>query len=902
MLQSRASRIAGLGVLLALACAPCRPARAGGAQPLVAGTSLPVPLGLARSRHVAMSPDGSFLYATGNDSVVTYAWDPGGPTLTAVSRVPDGSLGVTSFGRENTHILVSPDGAHAYLTGSSPGAVYVFSRDTVSGALTLSEFHTESTLPALDWATGSAISSDGAHLYVTGASGVVVFERDGGTGALTLVEVDPAGGTGQAILSPDDTHLYVLSGAVLTQFDRDGATGVLSVVASFSIGGARFFEMSPSGAHVYVCRVSDPTLHYARDLITGALTLIGDVPNSDGADQIHVRADGTAAVLTDATILPAAMNMRLLSRDPATGLVSDVDAAALDPTAHSVWSPDGSWVFNATEGIWAYEVTPTEITLVGQHEIPGNASTAQPTSTYREAAASPDGEHLYLAAEEVLIVYDRDPSTGEGSILDVLVGGFGGIDGLHDVRSLAVSPDGANVYVASAGTEIATPSISVFSRDPATGLLVFVEEEAGGPGVSTTSPGALLRISPDGNDVYVAGHQGVNLAHFTRDGATGALTYVGVVDGFVDAAEWFAISSDGLHVYLPGDVTGLPFKGQTTALHIYARDVSTGALTSVGQVEVPGDITGGAISPDGQHLYVTSSMSGLPGVSDVYRLFSYGRDSATGSLSLVDTETHGKGGVALGSKGRLIVSSDGSHVYTNDGTRSFVRDPFTGETAYIQLQNGGRFLLRDPTDAILYRDDPASTIVAASFDTAQIFYRGFQCSDEPRAGCRTAPTGNVQIVDKSKNKGDRVKWTWKRGEPTTHADFAPLAQHYAFCVYDSGGAPDRLILGSLLPANQKCGASQKPCWTDKIKKFIYKDPDKTPEGMSTVALQPSDEKPQIKVKAVGNDLGWRVATPLPPVLPVRVQLQSEAGICWEATYAAALKNDGTQFKSIAGIP
>jgi hypothetical protein len=37
---------------------------------------------------------------------------------------------------------------------------------------------------------------------------------------------------------------------------------------------------------------------------------------------------------------------------------------------------------------------------------------------------------------------------------------------------------------------------------------------------------------------------------------------------------------------------------------------------------------------------------------------------------------------------------------------------------------------------------------------------------------------------------------------------------------------------------------------------------------------------------------------LPLALPVRVQLQSQSGVCWEAVFAAAgvQKNDGTTFR------
>jgi hypothetical protein len=37
--------------------------------------------------------------------------------------------------------------------------------------------------------------------------------------------------------------------------------------------------------------------------------------------------------------------------------------------------------------------------------------------------------------------------------------------------------------------------------------------------------------------------------------------------------------------------------------------------------------------------------------------------------------------------------------------------------------------------------------------------------------------------------------------------------------------------------------------------------------------------------------------PLPLTPPIRVQLKSTAGVCWEATYSAPTKNEVKQFKA-----
>src|SRR6201995_3792958 len=79
--------------------------------------------------------------------------------------------------------------------------------------------------------------------------------------------------------------------------------------------------------------------------------------------------------------------------------------------------------------------------------------------------------------------------------------------GLTGAHGVAVSPDGASVYLASK----TNGALASFERDPATGatseLGCFSQGSVGG--CSTDGSGALLgaagvAVSPDGNNVYVA--------------------------------------------------------------------------------------------------------------------------------------------------------------------------------------------------------------------------------------------------------------------------------------------------------------------------------------------------------------------------------------------------------------
>jgi hypothetical protein len=79
--------------------------------------------------------------------------------------------------------------------------------------------------------------------------------------------------------------------------------------------------------------------------------------------------------------------------------------------------------------------------------------------------------------------------------------------------------------------------------------------------------------------------------------------------------------------------------------------------------------------------------------------------------------------------------------------------------------------------------------------------------------------------------------------------------------------------------------------------FRYRSPSGMPDGLRSVTLAPGlDGKAKVTVKGAG-DLLPLPATATPLGLPVRVQLQSDAGTCWATTFSAAASNDGTKFKA-----
>ena len=93
--------------------------------------------------------------------------------------------------------------------------------------------------------------------------------------------------------------------------------------------------------------------------------------------------------------------------------------------------------------------------------------------------------------------------------------------GLTGESSVAVSPDGAHVYVVGWSDN----ALAIFGRSANTGVLTFegsIRDGVGG--VDGLEGAASVTVSPDGKHVYVAGHDGGAVAVFRRIASAGALT------------------------------------------------------------------------------------------------------------------------------------------------------------------------------------------------------------------------------------------------------------------------------------------------------------------------------------------------------------------------------------------
>jgi len=567
----------------------------------------------------------------------------------------------------------------------------------------------------LDGPVMMCVSPDGRNVYVSGTRGycrsLLVFELDAGTGGLELVQslvdgsdgVNGLGGAREMVISPDGANLYVAAydENAIGIFQRGVVTGELTFAGTVSQGLYHVYGVgvSPDGSQLYATSVSlDTLVVFDRDAADGSLvrrqTFTEGVDGISGMSYpVYVTAspDGQNVYVAGGGGADAIV---IFSRDPATGEVSYVRTVAdgadgvtgLAGVQGLAVSPDGGNLYaagKAADSVVVFSRDPSTGNLSQIGKLSDGVDGVEGLDLVRNVQVSPDGLRVYATGgyDNSLVVFDRDAGTGQLSFVEALRDGVGGVDGLAGALPLALTPDGRYVLTCGPGDN----AVAVFRCDPGTGEVDFVSALFDGEGgINGLWSAQASATSPDGRHVYVAASADHSLAVFSRDPDTGDLAIVQVlrdgrygVDGLASAAT-VAVSPDGRSVYV---------SGYGHELAVFARDRETGELAFVERIGV---IQGGAntlpdifaihVSPEGNHCYALTEWGNIlifdrdpttGGLNDSAWCYAYGQDHADS----------------------LALSPDGRDVYAGIEYRSSIarltRDPETGLLTFVELVSGG---------------------------------------------------------------------------------------------------------------------------------------------------------------------------------------------------------------------
>jgi DNA-binding beta-propeller fold protein YncE len=281
-------------------------------------------------------------------------------------------------------------------------------------------------------------------------------------------------------------------------------------------------------------------------------------------------------------------------------------------------------------------------------------------------AMAPDGLALFLITNNGAVeAFRREPATGALTFADIEYDGVDGVDRTLYARDVALSPDGAHLYVV--GQENA---VSTFAWNGVDGTLTLADVDAHGDGELVLQFPEHVAVAPGGEFVFVTTPSGNDLVVFLRDPASGALTHLA---RFVDGVEGVTGLSS------PAGLAVAPTQPAGTA-SVYVTSFGAGSVARFEQ-NLPNESPAVAfldatplftwpaelLVPDaGDRLFVTDTLES--------RVVAIERDPASGALgsevgALAKADLVGD---VLTQPRHLAASADGGSLYATGSDRAIV--------------------------------------------------------------------------------------------------------------------------------------------------------------------------------------------------------------------------------------
>ncbi len=498
--------------------------------------------GLTSPTGLAISPDGTSVYVIGGVSGTNpygvldiLHRDPATGDLTEVACLSsDGTDGHTGASQAclptpgllgGGAVAVSPDGNTVYTGSSASAAILAFHRDPTTGLLT--RFGCLRLTPPLD----------------SGCSAANVF---GGIDALAI--------------SPDGQGLYAGSGV---GGPTPGSTTALSVLTAGLLTGQTTSSSTTTTVSAALSTSTTSTsTSTATPAATSAATTSASTVSSSASTTSSVTASTTTSTPSVASLFGVlSPGVALANPCLATG---EVDGACANATStvgltSLAVSPDGHFLYATAATSDAIDVFArgatgllTQTGCLMHQPPPGPCTASDLVASPSDIALSPDGKNAYVVDSGNLVVATRNATTGALTEVNCIsgatnpdngsgdssgsgdnsgsdsrarasqtgTGSCSSVDGVSVLSAVAVSPDGANVYV----TNVGEGGLVTFARDPATGALTEASCAASSDYLSGNSSSSCvmspasaaneLAVSPDGRNVYVLDPSGQALYGF----------------------------------------------------------------------------------------------------------------------------------------------------------------------------------------------------------------------------------------------------------------------------------------------------------------------------------------------------------------------------------------------------
>jgi 6-phosphogluconolactonase (cycloisomerase 2 family) len=282
-----------------------------------------------------------------------------------------------------------------------------------------------------------------------------------------------------------------------------------------------------------------------------------------------------------------------------------------------------------------------QLTVVGENFVADSVVRWNGSDRPTASNGSIDGLIAQISANDiaaagtaVVTVFNPPPGGGSSNSLTFTI-----TPGAVDPQSIAVDPTGKFAYVMNGGCDGGVGGyVSMYAINPTTGALASI-----GPPVSTYGYGAYtesVTVDPLGKFAYVTNSGDVydygdgadgNVAMYTIDATTGALTSTGTINGNCPGLclpSSVVVDPSGRLAYVANGGGGVPFN-----VAMYSINSTTGALTSIGTVAAGTDPISVAVDPAGKFAYVANwTEYDTDGSISMYTI-----DATTGDLTPIGT-------------------------------------------------------------------------------------------------------------------------------------------------------------------------------------------------------------------------------------------------------------------------